>query len=153
LLRLPETPNRKYPDAPPVRLLQHSDVRFDPRAMEKELPPVPTAERAPIPKADASGAADAAVISERNLSRAASRVWTGESVKRTADGRLDRSASLVWITRILYGMGASRSAIVAALAERDAAFGWRKYVDRPDAEEQYHRIVDAIERGTHPQRF
>jgi RepB DNA-primase from phage plasmid len=152
LLRLPQTPNRKYPDAPPVRLLQHSDLRFNPRVLEKDLPPVPTAKRASIPKPDARSAANAALIFEGSLSKAARRVLSGESVRWTADGRLDRSGSLVRIARVLYGAGVSRPAIVAALAERDVTLGWRKYVDRHDAEEQYHRIVDLIERGARRQR-
>jgi hypothetical protein len=30
------------------------------------------------------------------------------------------------------------------LAERDAAFGWRKYSDRTDAEQQYARIAAIV---------
>lgn len=145
LLRLPQTPNRKYPDSPLVRLLQRSDVRFDPWVLEEVLPPVSigaTARAAGVETSDATGAN---LDGEGRLSRAAMRVMMGESVKRTADGRLVRSASLVWMARVLRGAGANRPAIVAAL-------GWRKITDRRDAVAQYHRIVGVIERGTRPRQ-
>ncbi|MGE0539173.1 MAG: DNA-primase RepB domain-containing protein [Dehalococcoidia bacterium] len=152
LLRLPATPNRKYLEAPPVRLLQHSDVRFDPLALDESLPSVPTAATARAAGVGVGDATAAPLDIEGRLSKAAMRVMTGESVKRTPDGRLDRSASLVWMARVLCGAGASRPAIIAALAERDATLGWRKFTDRRDATPHYHRIVDVIERGTRPQR-
>ena len=52
------------------------------------------------------------------------------------------------IARVLFEAGASRPQIVAALAERDVALGWEKYTARRDAEEQYQRAVDVVERGT-----
>jgi putative DNA primase/helicase len=73
------------------------------------------------------------------------KVWRGERPKRRDDGRLDRSGSLVKIGRELYDVGATRPAIVAALAERDEALGWRKYTGRSDAYTRYHEIVDELE--------
>jgi hypothetical protein len=48
----------------------------------------------------------------------------------TPDGRLDRSASLVRMARVLRGAGVPPVRIVEALAERDESLGWRKYADR-----------------------
>jgi RepB DNA-primase from phage plasmid len=153
LLRLPGTPNGKYWDAPRVRLLEMSDVRHDPHALANELPPISDPVRSPVPGGAAVDVGDAEPLAVEKLSRAGLRVWLGEAVKRTPDGRLDRSASLVRIARVLYEAGASRAAIVAGLAERDLTLGWRKYADRPDAAAQYQRILDLIERGPQPQRL
>ncbi len=86
------------------------------------------------------------------LSRSALRVWTGEDVKFTESGAVDRSSSLIRIARVLLQASAPREVIVAALAERDAALGWRKYSDRREGREQYHRVVDVVERGVPAQR-
>ncbi len=86
------------------------------------------------------------------LSERAQQVWAGATAKHTSDGRVDRSASLVQIARVLYDAGASRPQMVAALAERDVALGWEKYTSRRDAEEQYQRTVDVVERGAPTRR-
>jgi hypothetical protein len=75
------------------------------------------------------------------------------AVKPKDDGTVDRSAALVQIARVSCGAGASRSVIVAALIQHGAGLGWQKYAGRPDADEQYHRVVDLIKRGAHTQRF
>jgi hypothetical protein len=72
-------------------------------------------------------------------------VWRGERPKLKDDGRINRSSSLVKIGRVLYDAGATRTAIVGALAERDETLGWRKYAGRSDAEVRYHEIVDELE--------
>jgi putative DNA primase/helicase len=74
-------------------------------------------------------------------------VWRGEKPKAKDTGGIDRSGSLVKIGRVLYDAGATRSAIVVALAERDEAIGWRKYTGRADADSRYHEIVDELERN------
>ncbi|MDQ3318540.1 MAG: hypothetical protein M3522_14565, partial [Actinomycetota bacterium] len=81
------------------------------------------------------------------LAESALRVWRGEETKLKENGDPDRSSTLVKIGRVLYDAGATRAAIVAALAERDEALGWRKYTDRPDADDRYHEIVDELERN------
>jgi P4 family phage/plasmid primase-like protien len=81
------------------------------------------------------------------LGPAAVKVWRGEKPKPKDGGGIDRSGSLVKIGRELYNAGATRPAIVAALAERDEALGWRKYTGRPDADSRYHEIVDELERN------
>jgi putative DNA primase/helicase len=73
-------------------------------------------------------------------------VWRGEKPKLKDDGRVNRSSTLVKIGRVLYDAHANRAVIVAALRERDAALGYRKYADRADAGERYHEIVDELER-------
>jgi putative DNA primase/helicase len=75
------------------------------------------------------------------------KVWRGEKPKAKHTGEIDRSGSLVKVGRILYDAGATRSALVAALAERDEALGWRKYTGRADADIRYHEIVDELERN------
>ena len=75
------------------------------------------------------------------------KVWRGEKPKAKHTGEIDRSVSLVKIGRVLYDAGATRSALVAALAERDEALGWRKYTGRADADIRYHEIVDELERN------
>jgi hypothetical protein len=67
--------------------------------------------------------------------------WRGELVQ-TTDGRPDTSDSLFYIGLDLAECNASHSAIVAALAERDVALGWRKFSDRSDADERYGEIAD-----------
>jgi hypothetical protein len=81
------------------------------------------------------------------LGREALRVWHGEKPKIKHDGQLDRSGSLLKIGRAIFDAGATRPAIVAALAERDEALGWRKYVGRGDAEQRYNELVDELERN------
>jgi putative DNA primase/helicase len=73
------------------------------------------------------------------------KVWRGERPKLKDSGEVNRSASLVKIGRELYDAGATRPAIVAALAERDEILGWRKYAGRADADARYHEIVDELE--------
>jgi putative DNA primase/helicase len=75
------------------------------------------------------------------------KVWRGEQPKAKATGGIDRSGSLVKIGRVLYDAGATRPTIVAALAERDEALGWRKYTGRQDAHQRYEEIVDELERN------
>ena len=79
------------------------------------------------------------------LGPAALKVWRGEKPKLKTSGGIDRSGSLVYVGRVLYDEGATRTAIVAALAERDEALGWRKYTGRTDAAIRYHEIVDELE--------
>jgi hypothetical protein len=72
-------------------------------------------------------------------------VWRGERVKRTKAGDVDRSASLLWIGRVLFDAGMTRRGLVAELQASDERLDWRKYSDRPDADAQYHAIVDELE--------
>jgi hypothetical protein len=79
-------------------------------------------------------------------------VWRGERVKRTKAGDVDRSASLLWIGRVLYDNGMTRRGLVAELRARDERLGWRKYSDRADGDDQYHAIVDELEaNGRNPE--
>src|SRR5829696_1711105 len=64
--------------------------------------------------------------------------WTGETYKEK-DGKLDRSATLLMIGRVLYDAGANRRVLVEALADRDVALGYEKYTGRRDEEDQYHK--------------
>jgi hypothetical protein len=145
LLRVPGSRNHKYREGPIVQLLIARAVAYDPATFADQLPDLsatPPADHRPGP---AHGSAD-------RLSNAARQVWDGKTAKRTPDGRIDRSASLVQIARVLFEAGLTRPQIVAALAERDAGLGWEKYTGRRDAEAQYHAIVSVVDRGARTQR-
>jgi P4 family phage/plasmid primase-like protien len=75
------------------------------------------------------------------------KVWCGEKPKLKDGGGVDRSGTLVKIGRVLYDAGATRPAIVAALAERDEALGYRKYTGRDDASSRYHDIVAELQKN------
>jgi hypothetical protein len=112
---------------------------WDPEVIDQAIPQLP--ERVRTDHCDAEREPPV------ELGPEALKVWRGESPKRKDAGGLDRSGSLVKIGRVLYDAGATRSAIVAALAERDEALGWRKYAGRADADTRYHEIVDELERN------
>jgi hypothetical protein len=69
--------------------------------------------------------------------------WRGELVQTKPNGEPDTSESLYYIGLSLAECNASYSAIVAELAERDAALGWNKYTDRAD-DLEYRRIADKV---------
>lgn len=110
---------------------------WDPEVIDQAIPELPKA----VPDRNGNeGAAEPPV----ELTGGALEVWRGEKPKTKPTGDLDRSGSLVKIGRELYDAGATRPAIVAALAERDEALGWRKYTGRHDADQRYHEIVDEL---------
>jgi hypothetical protein len=111
---------------------------WDPEVIDQAIPELPRA----VPNSTATGSA---AVPPVELTSAALEVWRGEKPKWKDTGEINRSASLVKIGRELYDAGATRPAIVAALAERDEALGWRKYTGRHDAEQRYHEIVDELE--------
>jgi P4 family phage/plasmid primase-like protien len=113
---------------------------WDPEVIDQAIPELPESVRS-------NGHHRAGVEPPVELGPAALRVWSGEKPKPKDGGGINRSSSLVKIGRELYDAGATRSAIVAALAERDEALGWRKYTGRDDAEQRYHEIVDELERN------
>jgi hypothetical protein len=112
---------------------------WDPEVIDQAIPE--------LPQASPNGHRNASGEPPVELGPAALRVWRGERPKTIEGGRIDRSGSLVKIGRELYDLGATRPAIVAALAERDEALGWRKYTGRSDADSRYHEIVDELERN------
>ncbi len=110
---------------------------WDPEVIDQAIPELPE----PLREAREGYADDPPV----ELAPEALRVWRGEKPKLKDDGRTNRSSTLVKIGRVLYDAGATRRVIVAALSERDATLGYRKYTERADAEERYHEIVDELE--------
>ncbi len=174
LLRVPGTRNLKYPDEPLVRLDAERPVSYDPRELEAFLPQMPVApyhrpddpgdaqnrpklaRQAPASRLISSraetGHAGAAPEPPIPLTQPARAIWEGRDVKLTPDGRVDRSASLVRISRMLVQAGLPRQHIVATLAERDVSLGWRKFSDRSDATERYDQLVDLVLRETPTQR-
>jgi hypothetical protein len=148
LLRVPGTRNFKYDDQPLVKVLSATGQRYELAQMTDRLADLPlfAPQRRPPVRAEFRPADNP----ERDsmpvpLTGYAKRIWQGEAVRYTPDGRLDRSASLLRIARVLHGAHLSRSAIVAALAERDVTLGWRKYSERADAQAQYEHIAAYIE--------
>jgi hypothetical protein len=77
------------------------------------------------------------------LSEYALSVWRGERPKVKPDGKTDRSVTLYKIACELAKAGMSAKGIRSAIAERDAALGFRKYLDRPNerAEREYARLA------------
>jgi P4 family phage/plasmid primase-like protien len=110
---------------------------WDPEVIDQAIPLLPEQAR--------NGHHDAEGEPPVELDPEARKVWQGERPKLKDTGAIDRSSSLVKIGRALYDAGATRPAIVASLAERDQALGWRKYAGRHDAEARYHEIVDELE--------
>jgi putative DNA primase/helicase len=113
---------------------------WDPEVIDQAIPELPKA----IPNTNGGRSTAEPPV---ELMPEALKVWRGEKPKAKHIGEIDRSGSLVKVGRILYDAGATRSALVAALAERDEALGWRKYTGRADADIRYHEIVDELERN------
>ena len=113
---------------------------WDPEVIDQAIPELPKA----IPNTNGGRSTAEPPV---ELLPEALKVWRGEKPKAKHTGEIDRSGSLVKVGRVLYDAGATRSALVAALAERDEALGWRKYTGRADADIRYHEIVDELERN------
>lgn len=113
---------------------------WDPEVIDQAIPELPKA----IPNTNGGRSTAEPPV---ELMPEALKVWRGEKPKAKHTGEIDRSGSLVKVGRVLYDAGATRSALVAALAERDEALGWRKYTGRADADIRYHEIVDELERN------
>lgn len=150
LLRVPGTPNRKYADAPAVSVLSHTERRHDADALAASLPdigpPPPGADDGAPPTKLTGSTLDREELARLPLSREARRILDGDAVALAPDGRVDRSASLVRIARVLHGAGVPPERIAATLAERDVSLGWRKYTDREDAARQYAKIAALVSR-------
>src|SRR5205823_123867 len=99
LLRIPGTRNWKYPDAPVVSVLARTGQRYDPAVLAGLLPAAP-ARAAPTAPAPASEHGETTAPPSA-LSRPARAVWNGDDVKLTPAGRVDRSASLLRLARVL----------------------------------------------------
>jgi hypothetical protein len=138
LLRVPGTVNHKYPDRPVVRLVNLEPERtYAPAELERFLPP--------LPQSGYRASRGSTGEPPLSLDDKGMKTWCGENPKLKPDGRVDRSASLVKIGRVLYDAGANRAVIADALRERDAALGWRCYSDRSDTEDRYQGIIDELE--------
>lgn len=139
LLRVPGTVNHKYRDRPVVKVLELDGGRsYSPRELDEALPEIEEKREA---LSQSTSDEPPVVLDEQAL-----RVWRGEDTK-LPDGKLDRSASLVKLGRVLYDAGGNRAVIEAALEERDRALGWNKYTGRRDAAQRYAGIVDELEKS------
>jgi putative DNA primase/helicase len=118
---------------------------WDPEVIDQAIPELPKA----IPNTNGGRSRAEPPV---ELMPEALKVWRGEKPRAKHAGEIDRSGSLVKVGRVLYDAGATRSALVAALAERDEALGWRKYTGRADANIRYHEIVDELERNGRNER-
>jgi putative DNA primase/helicase len=140
LLRVPGTTNHKRGEATAVELRYVGERRYTAEALDELLPPAETPEKPR--RAAPSGPGPAPV----QLEGRAREVFGGLHPRISADGRIDRSASLVKIGRVMFDAGADRPEIVAALRERDETL-YRKYSSRADAEQRFHEIFDELERN------
>lgn len=140
LLRVPGTVNHKYAGQPPVKIIDLEDTRsYTAAELDERLP------RIEEPKAAAGDHPERGEEPPVMLDPQALRVWRGEDLKLKESGDVDRSASLMRIARAVYDAGATKGTIVAALAERDKALGWRKYTDNRDGgQREYERIFEKL---------
>jgi hypothetical protein len=91
---------------------------WDPEVIDQAIPELPRA----VPNRNETTGEPPVELGTEALE-----VWRGENPKAKDTGEIDRSGSLVKMGRVLYDAGATRPAIVAALAERDESLGWQKY--------------------------
>jgi hypothetical protein len=151
LLRLPGGFNHKYSETPLVRVRAQTGVRHHVAGVFSAWGDLPLFQPVVEPIAARGTRSVDAPTGEAplpaNLTAQARRIIAGEQPKLKPDGSVDRSGSLVQIARVLLGARLPRDRIVAMLAERDRALGWRKYAEREDARAQYERIVDFLSRS------
>ncbi len=149
LLRIPGTPNRKYPDAPLVRTVHAGPETYDPDDLDRLLPALPPPATT-VPRTEPAPGDDGGVEPPVRLDTAGLALWRGEwfARKHDAPGEVDRSESLWRLACVLDEAGATASTIAAALAERDMTLGWEKYAGRRDAAEQYAAIVAKLAQRT-----
>jgi P4 family phage/plasmid primase-like protien len=139
LLRVPFTPNNKYPDRPIVQLKYVDGEKvYSPAELDKILPKIEEPKAAHPPEDSEE--------SPVALGDEAGKVWLGEKPKLKDNGEIDRSASLLNIGRVIYDAGANRRVVVHALEERDRSLGWRKYTDNRDGgQREYERIYEKLQ--------
>jgi len=147
ILRVPGTTNFKYEDRPQVRVVEISDTSYSPRELDELLPNIeePGAEHDPE-----EGEEEPPVV----LSPEALKVWRGEKPKyREDNGKLNRSATLLHIGRVIFDAGGNRLAVVEGVRERDEALGYNKYSSNRDSgQREYERIWEKLTaegRNTH----
>lgn len=143
LLRVPLSRNHKYRERPVVRVVELENGRALAPAELDAMLPSEADQDVPSDNDQDDGVIEPPVA----LSTAALKVWRGEFPKHKDDGSgaIDRSASLMKIGRVLYNAGATKTAIVGALAERDSTLGWHCYTGRPNAGGEYARIAGKLE--------
>ena len=139
LLRIPETTNYKYPDHPKVEILEVEGTHaYPPRQLEEILPTFEEPEGSHEPTDDSE---EPPIV----LGAEALKAWRGEKPKLKDDGKIDRSASLLIIGRVLYDAGANRRVVVEAIAERDRTLGYEKYSgNRDGGSKEYERIFSKL---------
>lgn len=139
LLRVPWTVNHKYEDKAAVRLVGLDGTRsYSAAELDEMLPKIelPTHE----PSADDGGEPPIVLTPE------ALKVWRGEKPKLKDNGKIDRSATLLNIGRVLFDAGANRRVVVEGVRERDKALGLNKYSDNRDGGlREYERIWEKLE--------
>jgi P4 family phage/plasmid primase-like protien len=140
LLRVPDTTNHKYPDAPVVALKDLAGGRsYSPADLDNLLP---TSEK---PRAEHQASEDSEGQPPIVLSPEARKVWRGEALKLKEGGEVDRSATLLHIGRVLYDAGGNRRVVVEGVRERDAALGFHKYTNnRGGGQREYERIFEKL---------
>jgi hypothetical protein len=138
LLRVPGTPNNKYEGRPLVGVLGLEGGRsYSPAELDRLLPQP----QKPGVRHEPDDADEPPVV----LSPEALKVWRGDKPKCKPNGETDRSATLLAIARVLFGAGANKRPLVAALAERDRTLGYEKYTgNRDGGRKEYERIFSKL---------
>ncbi len=140
LLRVPDTTNHKYPDAPVVALKDLAGGRsYSPADLDNLLP---TSEKPKTEYQPDDGGEEPPVV----LSPEARKVWRGESPKLKEGGEVDRSATLLCIGRVLYDAGGNRRVVAEGVSERDRTLGFCKYSgNRDGGQREYERVFEKLE--------
>ena len=126
--------NRKYLDAPLVRVVAQSGRRYDLAHVTSPLADLPlfgaAALISPTPSREAGAPVRSTApgpvlkLESLPLTQTARRTLEGSAPRLRADGQIDRSASLLAMARVLAGMHWSAERIARTLAERDQTLGW-----------------------------
>src|SRR5215204_2604411 len=138
VLRAPGTANyERYPKVDLVTAELSSTEAWDPEEIDRAVAELEPASHTPIDPDEPP-----VRLNEKSM-----RVWRGEDPALKEDGTVDRSRTLWKIASMLLKARATRSAVAAAIAERDETLGYRKYTNYP---QQYTKIAERIEDSPAP---
>jgi hypothetical protein len=139
LLRVPETANYKYPDAPTVRIVSLSEDSYSPAELAAAFPD--------ISEESTNGHRLGTDHGEPpiDLNPHEREVWEGKKPVAKETGEVDRSKTLMKIGRVLFDAGLNGWLLAMAIGERDGALGYEKYTgNRDGGEREYLRIVEKL---------
>ena len=138
LLRVPNTKNHKYEDAPTVRVLYiRGDVEYDPDELERILPPLKGGTTTSAGITSTSDTSDPPVPLEGH----ALDWWHGRNLPTKDDGSVDESRAFWWIACALDDVHLAPWMIRMILPAWAELRGFHKYDSRP---EEYDRIIGKL---------